>query len=1614
MKGGRLPRCDSTVAAAENKIRRAFRLVVALSLFAPLIAVSHASAAEPPPGSVVIDGFDRPDAPTLGSTETGQAWATWQGSGRVVAGTAEAPGGEYTLAVVDSTTAVGRASVTVSTLSGEFWLIVRASTTGNYWRFGRWQGGTYQLQQVRSSALGAPAVTTAATVTPAVGDRLSCQLGTGLSCSVNGTTVATTADTHNAAATYMGWAAGAGAAARFDDMAVTTPPPAPDLGVGVAAASSAATGAPVSWTVTVKNNGTRTATTSNVGLSLSAALANAGVTSSTGTCIGAGTSWTCALGDRAVNSTATITLSATAPSTTATLTLTATAASAEEDANPADNSASAAISVRAPPPPGSVVIDGFDRPDAPTLGSTETGQAWATWQGSGRVVAGTAEAPGGEYTLAVVDSTTAVGRASVTVSTLSGEFWLIVRASTTGNYWRFGRWQGGTYQLQQVRSSALGAPAVTTAATVTPAVGDRLSCQLGTGLSCSVNGTTVATTADTHNAAATYMGWAAGAGAAARFDDMAVTTPPPAPDLGVGVAAASSAATGAPVSWTATVKNNGTRTATTSNVGLSLSAALANAGVTSSTGTCIGAGTSWTCALGDRAVNSTATITLSATAPSTTATLTLTATAASAEEDANPADNSASAAISVRAPPPPGSVVIDGFDRPDAPTLGSTETGQAWATWQGSGRVVAGTAEAPGGEYTLAVVDSTTAVGRASVTVSTLSGEFWLIVRASTTGNYWRFGRWQGGTYQLQQVRSSALGAPAVTTAATVTPAVGDRLSCQLGTGLSCSVNGTTVATTADTHNAAATYMGWAAGAGAAARFDDMAVTTPPPAPDLGVGVAAASSAATGAPVSWTVTVKNNGTRTATTSTVGLSLSAALANAGVTSSTGTCIGAGTSWTCALGDRAVNSTATITLSATAPSTTATLTLTATAASAEEDANPADNSASAAISVRAPPPPGSVVIDGFDRPDAPTLGSTETGQAWATWQGSGRVVAGTAEAPGGEYTLAVVDSTTAVGRASVTVSTLSGEFWLIVRASTTGNYWRFGRWQGGTYQLQQVRSSALGAPAVTTAATVTPAAGDRLSCQLGTGLSCSVNGTTVATTADTHNAAATYMGWAAGAGAAARFDDMAVTTPPPAPDLGVGVAAASSAATGAPVSWTVTVNNNGTRTATTSTVGLSLSAALANAGVTSSTGTCIGAGTSWTCALGDRAVNSTATITLNATAPSTTATLTLTATAASAEEDANPADNSASAAISVRAPPPPGSVVIDGFDRPDAPTLGSTETGQAWATWQGGFGVSNRTAAPSSSGTNIVTLDPGWQFGTFEVTIASGAAHPFSVVLRGADAANHFRIGRDASGFYRMWKVVNGAVRDPQYLIVRADVVPRDGDVIRINNRPDDGIYVAVNGRHVMDGGDVDLLTKYRFGLAASSPLVRFDSVWISQTISSGTTTVDGFNDADGVAINQADSGTKYSWRMQVGEWVTQSGQARLQSPGYGVAWMDTSSELANAKVKVPVAQREAWLIFRYDEDGSHLRCGRSAGGNYAVERVADDHSDPIAGVTVVQRQAQANDVIEVRQGLDGRIDCLVGGTLLASFRDTSYNVRTTAYGISGDGGALFDDFTVTAK
>ena len=83
---------------------------------------------------------------------TGQQWLIHRGTATVTSGIGQVGNGLF-LASVDGGMVEGNAEFKVVTPSNEFWLVVRFTNESNYWRFGRWQGGSYLLQQVKDGAL---------------------------------------------------------------------------------------------------------------------------------------------------------------------------------------------------------------------------------------------------------------------------------------------------------------------------------------------------------------------------------------------------------------------------------------------------------------------------------------------------------------------------------------------------------------------------------------------------------------------------------------------------------------------------------------------------------------------------------------------------------------------------------------------------------------------------------------------------------------------------------------------------------------------------------------------------------------------------------------------------------------------------------------------------------------------------------------------------------------------------------------------------------------------------------------------------------------------------------------------------------------------------------------------------------------------------------------------------------------------------------------------------------------------------------------------------------------------------------------------------------------------
>ena len=155
--------------------------------------------------------------------------------------------------------------------------------------------------------------------------------------------------------------------------------------------------------------------------------------------------------------------------------------------------------------------------------------------------------------------------------------------------------------------------------------------------------------------------------------------------------------------------------------------------------------------------------------------------------------------------------------------------------------------------------------------------------------------------------------------------------------------------------------------------------------------------------------------------------------------------------------------------------------------------------------------------------------------------------------------------------------------------------------------------------------------------------------------------------------------------------------------------------------------------------------------------------------------------------------------------------------------------------------------------------------------------------------------------------------------------------------------------------------------------ASSAAVRFDNVWISQVMSSGVVTSDSFSSGDGqLSDRQTEVGTHCGWHAS---YSCQISAGRLTMPGYSRAWVDTTSELANARVEVRSGMAQAFLVFRNAENGDYYRFGHDTGGRCVVERVTATSSTTVVRTTV---SPQATDVVEVRQYTDGRVDGYVNG------------------------------------
>ena len=978
---------------------------------------------------------------------------------------------------------------------------------------------------------------------------------------------------------------------------------------------------------------------------------------------------------------------------------------------------------------------------------------------------------------------------------------------------------------------------------------------------------------------------------------------------------------------------------------------------------------------------------------------------------------------------PSDAVVVDDFGRADSVGLGSAPTGQVWSVWSGSAGVVGGAAGATGSGYTLGVLDSGTADSTVSMSVPVAGAESWLVVRASDSGNYWRFGRFGGDSYSLQQIRGWWFGPAEVVSHASVLAGDGDRLSCELGSSISCSVNGVLVASSDDSFNESSTFVGFATGAAVGSRFDDLLVgdgdPVVDPGVDLGVGVVAdAGSVVVGSPVSFTASVVNGSSVGASGVVFSGDVPAGLADVSVSSTAGSCVVDG-AVSCDLGVLDPAGSATVTVSGVASEAGQQLVFTGSVSFDGVDVEPLNDTASASVSVTSSEEPSdAVVVDDFGRADSVGLGSAPTGQVWSVWSGSAGVVGGAAGATGSGYTLGVLDSGTADATVSMSVPVLSEEFWLITRGSDAGNYWRFGRIDGGTYVLEQIRGWSIANVAIDQHLERLPAAGDRLECRLAKGVSCFVNDELVVSSRDGYNDQASYVGFATSGPTVptVRFDDLEVREAVSASDLTVDLSGMeSSVDVGEPLSWSATVSNQATQTAEAVEISVEIPLGFTDVTISSDQGSCQIDGGNYSCEVGDIEPESVVELEFTATAPQATGRYGLSVAAQGVAPDGDESDNRARVTVSVRQPAAPGEKTTDSFDRADAPELGLTDQGRPWEVLTGSIGIRGDAAAnvDPDGRFSMATVDPGFTFGTMSVRVTEGAEDGFYLVFRARDADNYYRVGPDWSGNYRVEKIRDGRVSPLQFSSVRQNVEAADGDLLRLVLRPDDSWFLSVNGVHVLDGGDTDQMFEFRYGMATSNPDVRFDDLEIDPFISSGIHTLENFDDPDGtnLELSTATSGTQYPWLTPRGYWSSSNGTAVLQTPGFGLAMMELSSQLADVSVTSRADDTDAWLIFRMSHDGSHYRFGHYAGQPYTVEFVGVDGSvEPLPAPVTIDAVAFAapDDRLAVAQLADGTIEAYVNGQLVASSVDSDTNFPESWYGMAGTSGVTFDDFEVTPK
>lgn len=154
----------------------------------------------------VGDAFNRADAASLGTSDSGSTWTVWAGTPGISSHQAYASVAGNTKAAIDTTISDMFTEISINALGGQAWLIFRGTDTNNYWRAGYSSTTTgLQIQKIVSGS--------AATVASMLsykfwisGDRIAVRAsGATITVLRNGIEVMQVSDSFNQTATLIGF-----------------------------------------------------------------------------------------------------------------------------------------------------------------------------------------------------------------------------------------------------------------------------------------------------------------------------------------------------------------------------------------------------------------------------------------------------------------------------------------------------------------------------------------------------------------------------------------------------------------------------------------------------------------------------------------------------------------------------------------------------------------------------------------------------------------------------------------------------------------------------------------------------------------------------------------------------------------------------------------------------------------------------------------------------------------------------------------------------------------------------------------------------------------------------------------------------------------------------------------------------------------------------------------------------------------------------------------------------------------------------------------------------------------------------------------------------------------